>query len=108
MQRDQRDEWPDDIPIGTFDIEPTTIADYPGVTARMIFVCPKGRRCGVLLAPQPIPRATPYRLYIWGWDGNVDRPTLTPSINCETKTRPDGTPGGGCGWHGHITGGAFA
>lgn len=28
----------------------------------------------------------------WGWDGNVVRPTITPSINCER-----------CGWHKTIT-----
>jgi len=31
----------------------------------------------------------------WSWDGNVDRPTLAPSINCE-----------GC-WHGFIEEGEY-
>jgi hypothetical protein len=31
----------------------------------------------------------------WAWDGNFDKPTLTPSINCA-----------GC-WHGFIEGGVF-
>ena len=35
----------------------------------------------------------------WGWDGNLDHPTLTPSINSE----------GGSGvwqkWHGYLRGG---
>lgn len=34
----------------------------------------------------------------WTWDGNVDAPTLSPSINCQTD---------GCGWHGFIEGGVF-
>lgn len=106
MQLDPRDVWPDDVPIGTFDIEPTMVEEYPGVTARMIFVCPNGRRCGLFLAPQPIPRATPDRLYVWGWNGNRERPTLTPSINCLAEK--DGKPTGGCGWHGHVTEGAYA
>lgn len=32
---------------------------------------------------------------VWAWDGNVEAPTLTPSVNCL----------GGCGWHGHVTNG---
>lgn len=31
------------------------------------------------------------------WDGNLDAPTITPSIGCDLKPR--------CGWHGHITNG---
>lgn len=30
----------------------------------------------------------------WSWDGNRDRPTFAPSINCGT-----------CGWHGFVEGG---
>ena len=29
----------------------------------------------------------------WGWDGNMEEPTITPSIGCDAR----------CGWHGHIT-----
>src|SRR5690242_20493007 len=28
----------------------------------------------------------------WHWDGNMDEPTVTPSIGCDNR----------CGWHGHI------
>lgn len=105
MVRDQRDEWPADTPPGTFDIEITTVEGYPGVTARILFECPNGRRCGALLAPQPIPRAEGRLLYVWGWDGNVEQPTLTPSINCIAEK--DGKPTGGCGWHGFITKGVM-
>lgn len=38
----------------------------------------------------------------WVWDGNFDKPTLSPSVNCTTE-RDDGTP---C-WHGYIEGGVF-
>lgn len=31
----------------------------------------------------------------WAWDGNIDKPTLSPSINCQN-----------C-WHGYIEGGVF-
>lgn len=33
--------------------------------------------------------------HTWGWDGNMDKPTITPSIGCDRI----------CGWHGHIING---
>ncbi len=33
----------------------------------------------------------------WHWDGNLDAPTITPSIGCDQHPR--------CGWHGHIIAG---
>lgn len=33
----------------------------------------------------------------WHWDGNMEAPTLSPSIGCDLPRR--------CGWHGHITAG---
>lgn len=33
----------------------------------------------------------------WGWDGNLNKPTITPSVNCDHEKR--------CGWHGHIMSG---
>ncbi len=105
MQRDDRDEWPDDEPIGSFDIEPRGVEGYPGCTAHIIFECPNHRRCSVLLGPQPVPRPTPDALYTWGWDGNMERPTIWPSINCIADK--DGKPTGGCGWHGFITAGVM-
>lgn len=107
MTRDDRDEWPDDEPIGSFDIDlsPNGIGGYPGATAHLLFVCPQGKRCGVLLGPQFVDRPTPDALCIWGWDGNLERPTLTPSINCLAEK--DGKPTSGCGWHGFITAGVI-
>jgi len=35
------------------------------------------------------------------WDGNLEKPTITPSIGC--KERP--WPRMRCEWHGHITNG---
>ena|SRR2546429_9400233 len=105
MVRDPRDEWPKDEPVGSFDIRIHGVEGYPGVTASILFVCPRGERCGVLLAPQPIERPRPDACYVWGWDGNMERPTLTPSINCIAEK--DGKPTGGCGWHGFITNGVM-
>lgn len=101
MTRDARDEWPSDVPRGTFDIEPGTVEGYPGATAHILFVCPNGRRCGLLLGPAFIGRPRPDALCIWQWDGDVDCPTITPSINCLAEK--DGKPAGGCGWHGFVT-----
>lgn len=36
----------------------------------------------------------------WQWDGNVQHPTLTPSIWSKTDY-------GGCGWHGFLQGGIW-
>ena len=106
MTLDVRDAWPADVPIGTFDIEPGTLQGYPGATAHILFVCPNHRRCAVLVGPAAVSRTAEDRLSIWGWDGNRECPTLTPSINCLAEK--DGKPAGGCGWHGFITNGRIA
>ena len=107
MTRDDRDEWPLDEPVGSFDIKdcPYGIEGYSGVTAHILFVCPNGKRCGVLLGPQSVPRPAPDKCHTWAWDGNKDRPTITPSINCIAEK--DGKPTGLCGWHGFITNGVM-
>lgn len=105
MRRDSRDEWPKDEPVGSFDIEPHRVQGYPQSTAHIIFVCPNGKRCSVLLGPAFVDRPNPDGLCIWGWNGDMERPTLTPSVNCIAMK--DGKPTGGCGWHGHITNGVM-
>jgi hypothetical protein len=105
MHRDDRDEWPADVTIGTFDIEPCKPQGYPRVTHHILFVCPNGRRCGVLLGPEHVDRPSADALCIWKWDGNLERPSITPSINCLSEK--DGKPAGGCGWHGYITEGVI-
>lgn len=103
MKRDANDVWPSDSPPGTFDIEPRGVQGYPLSTAHIMFVCPSGRRCSVLLGPQSVTRPTPDSMCIWAWNGDMERPTITPSINCIAEK--DGKPTGGCGWHGFITNG---
>lgn len=105
MYLDARIEWPGDVPIGTFQIEPFNCADYPAATARILFVCPKGKRCGLLLGPVFVPRPTEDACNIWGWDGNLECPSITPSINCVVEK--DGKPTGLCGWHGFIKSGTM-
>jgi hypothetical protein len=73
MTRDERDEWPSDEPVGSFDIDLGGVQGYPGATAHIIFVCPNGHRCGVLVGPQFVNRPTPDALCIWGWNGDRDK-----------------------------------
>ena len=107
MIRDSGDEWPNDVPLGSFDItlSPNGILGYPGATAHLIFVCPNGKRCVVLLGPSPVSKQHPDGLSIWGWNGGMEKPTLTPSLNCISEK--DGKPTSGCGWHGFITDGVM-
>jgi hypothetical protein len=56
----------------------------------MVFVCPCGCwRKGSLAFHGPHP--------VWGWDGNKDAPTLTPSV----------AQIGGCKWHGFLRAGVW-
>lgn len=102
MVRNSADVWPDDAPLGTFDIDLGGVQGYEA-NAHILFVCPNGKRCSVLLGPRFVDRPTPDSCCVWGWDGNVEVPTITPSINCISMK--DGKPTGGCGWHGFITNG---
>ena len=106
MRLDEREDWPADVPVGTFDITPCTVALYPSATAHILFVCPNNRRCGVFLGPRHVDRPAADGHCIWAWDGDRERPTITPSINCLAEK--DGQPAGGCGWHGYITNGGIA
>lgn len=104
MIRNSNDIWPPDAPVGTFDIELGTIKDY-SATAHMIFVCPNNRRCTILIGPTFEDKSSTDRLCVWKWDGNMNEPTIEPSINCIAEK--DGKPTGGCGWHGWITKGVM-
>lgn len=66
--------------------------------ARFAWACPlTGELCcggnGIVIGHPAKPSGAP----TWSWDGNVEQPTLNPSINCN----------GGCGWHGYMRAGAF-
>lgn len=105
MSRDDRDKWPRDVPIGTFDISLGGVQGYPASSAHILFVCPNGHRCSVLLGPEFVDKPNPDGHCIWKWDGNMEKPTVQPSINCISEK--DGKPTGGCGWHGFITDGVI-
>jgi hypothetical protein len=74
------------------DYEPVPPGTPPEEVHRFGFRCPrKGHMCeGLNLRGRghDIPNKS------WTWDGNVEAPTFSPSINC-----------GGCGWHGFIEAG---
>lgn len=62
---------------------------------RLTYGCPRtGKPCGGIMIGHP---DKPERSPSWKWDGNVEAPTLEPSINCT----------GGCGWHGYLQQGEF-
>src|ERR1700719_1793691 len=103
MHLDVRDEWPDHVPIGTFELVQHGLEGRPSVMGHLIFVCPKGKHCCVFVGPAFEAKRNENEPNVWAWDGNVATPTLTPSINCLSEK--DGKPCGGCGWHGHITNG---
>lgn len=64
----------------------------PDHTRYIIYLCPNGQHCGVPILPGRLPNGAG-----WAWNGNLNKPTLTPSINCV----------GGCRWHGFITAGVM-
>lgn len=70
------------------------------------FKCPRleGRHCNYLrIRGGP---ADDGKGATWQWNGNYDRPTLTPSINCLSHNPQNPAEKyAGCGWHGFITSG---
>lgn len=59
--------------------------------AHLLFMCPCG---GGHLSGVPVNR--PAGLLSWQWNGNKEKPSLTPSIHNIN-----------CGWHGYLTDGEF-
>jgi hypothetical protein len=103
MVRNDSPEWSDHEPVGVFHITDIRIKMYPEATHHIIFMCPNHKQCAILLGPKAISRTQEDMLNIWQWNGDVNKPTITPSINCIKEK--DGKPTGGCGWHGFITNG---
>lgn len=77
----------------------------PGEMGRLNYACPRGGgNCGgirICNGQKPNSQKT------WGWDGNVEQPTLTPSINCLSRDPKTGEELAGCGWHGYLKEGVF-
>lgn len=65
---------------------------YPQGRFQISIYCPKYGAC-----LHNISRRAPAEHPVWHWDGNVEQPTLTPSISCDAPMR--------CGRHWTITNG---
>lgn len=65
---------------------------FPGKEASLIYVCPCG--CGTITSISVIPMDNHP---VWTWNGDREKPTLSPSI-----LRKDG-----CKWHGFLISGEW-
>jgi len=76
-----------------------------GQRGRFNYGCPRGTgTCGAIVVfngPKPDSKK------VWGFDGDAEHPTLTPSINCLTHHPETKEPLAGCGWHGYVEKGNF-
>lgn len=72
--------------------------------ARFGFECPRnpGQMCSGLLIDDADVRHG-QGVHMWKWNGDREKPTFTPSINCLSEF--EGKPAAGCGFHGYITDG---
>lgn len=59
----------------------------------LVFRCP----CGCGAVPGVSVTGDPTKTPVWDWDGNLDSPTITPSIRILDR----------CCWHGYLTAGVF-
>lgn len=105
MHVDNRKEWPPGTPEGSFEISTNGLQGRPSVVGHIEFICPQRRHCAVFLGKQFEAKRNDQECNVWAWDGNQEKPSITPSINCIKEK--DGKPTGGCGWHGFITNGEF-
>jgi hypothetical protein len=91
-----RDQGDDPVPPGT----------PPSNIHRFAFVCRRSGLARAHIAPDQLPshsfcsvnlrgRGHDVEKRSWAWDGNIEQPTLSPSINCAD-----------C-WHGYIEAGVY-
>lgn len=80
----------------------------PGEECFLDHACPlRGGNCGLLwVGNGHKPPSTELHKHTWAWDGDLEVPTLTPSINCLSHG-PNGEEYAGCGWHGFLTAGEW-
>lgn len=91
-----------DEPSGTFDIIPAPPEYGTDLTHLLCCVLPDSERHNILL---PLVIGAPPEKRGWGWDGNEDCPTITPSIDHYRPER-DGRPRETI-WHGFVTAGVM-
>lgn len=92
--------------------DPSSAIEKPD---RFSFKCPRtGEMCsGLLLVGADLGNGkfltreiAQGKVACWDFDGNIDAPTLRPSIHCKSRT-DDGREAAGCDWHGFIERGKF-
>jgi hypothetical protein len=66
--------------------------NLPTTERRLSFICPCG--CGALAGVRVI-QSTSRVEGFWEWDGNLEKPTISPSIKITNH------------WHGYLTKGEF-
>lgn len=89
------EHWKDVVEPGQY-ILTTMYSDPTKQFAGMVFMCPCG--CGEKGSLAfDVPVRTEREKQMWQWNGDVDKPTLTPSIQKTT----------GCMWHGFLKEGIF-
>lgn len=65
----------------------------------LVMPCPKKAWCEVALTRGEAGDDEQRKQRVWHWDGNVEAPTVTPSIGCDHPPR--------CGQHRVITAGEW-
>jgi hypothetical protein len=84
--------WDRDPQPGEFMIRASTVSKAkpmclpepgnPAITIQYFcMVLPSGQRCSIPLRPVPQADMPINGGHSWQWDGNEDKPTLTPSVN---------------------------
>lgn len=78
-----------------------TIDDHGNVYTALMLICPGCPGSGLHMLPVNSTTKTPQ----WTWDGNLEAPTLSPSILTRIEPYVDGKPTGIC--HSHLRSGVF-
>lgn len=74
---------------------------------RLMFYCPCGNCSRMFVCGIPIKTGLKEEKF-WQWDGNIFKPTITPSIFRHVNCMAHGdTPAHTCEWHGFLTNGIF-
>lgn len=89
-----RDDWP----VGHFHYRTRENREVDRFEVSLCMMLPRkdterGGYCRIPLRPPSEEGDSP----TWGWDGNIEHPTLTPSVFCMPRN-----PESPYHWHGHI------
>ena len=80
------------VPVGTTVLRPGDFCWNDETNPEVILIeVPSVGMCRLQVVKGDAPRAP-----VWGWDGNLEQPTLTPSIDIKSGTGA---------WHGYLQNG---